>query len=462
MIQKLVRRLSKNELQTEQDDALKLIFLALTNFFIIGSYSILRSLKTSIFLGLVGKEYVPHTRIITIILLIPTMILYAKLVDRLKRYQLVYFFLGIYGILYLVFAYFLNHSVYGLHNTLTSPWRILGWSFEIFMDLYQVLIVGTFWSFVTSISTPSFANSNYGFIVAAARIGGILSTGLSILLLVTQAKLESWISIPFLVIVSAFFLIGAALCIYLLAKKISPNHLHGYQAAYDADKKSEHSSNKPTIWEGIKLMITEPYVLGIFAMVYGFEIVNAIFDYQMQVFVSLKYNNEVLAMTKFMLFYTLSFQIVGFFLAFFGTSKLPKKIGVQKCLLLMPITVIALALYVLALPNLLTTYIVCVIMRAAYYGFNQPVREILYIPTVKDIQFKAKAWTDSFGRSFSKTSGSVVNIATIASNSPYCAILIQSSFSLGIALIWVVIAFMVGKKYQTTIDRNEVIGKKST
>lgn len=458
MIQKLVRRLSKSELQTEQDDALKLIILALTNFFIIGSYSILRSLKTSIFLGLVGKEYAPHTRIITILLLIPTMILYAKLVDRLKRYQLVYFFLGVYGILCIVFAYFLNHSVYGLHNTLTSPWRLLGWSFEIFMDLYQALIVGTFWSFVNSVSTPSFANGNYGFIVAAARVGGILTPFLSLLLL-EKARFNSWTSIPLLIIISAFLLLGAAFCIYYLTKKVSPGHLHGYQAAYDADKKIERSSDKPTVWEGIKLMLTEPYVLGIFAMVYGFEIINVIFDYQMQVLMSIEHNNEILAMSTFMLFYTGTFQTLSLLLALFGTSTLPKKIGIQKCLLIMPITVALLTFCLLSLPKLSTIFIVCVIMRAVHYGFNQPIREILYIPTVKDIQFKSKAWIDSFGRSFSKTSGSVVNMATIASSVPYVALLIQSSFSLVIAFIWAFAAFMVGKKYQTTIENNEVIGK---
>lgn len=459
MIHKLVRYLRKNELQTETDDAFKLIFLALTNFFIIGSYSILRSLKTSIFLGLVGKEYAPHTRIVSIILLVPTMLLFAKLVDRLKRYQLVYLFLGIYGVLSLVFAYFLNHPAYGLHNTLTSPWRSLGWFFEIFMDLYQPLIVGTYWSFVNSVSTPSFASDNYGFIVSAARIGGILTPFLSLLLL-EKSTLASWNSIPLLIVVASLLLLGAACCIYSLTKKVSSDHLHGYEAAFQTDKASDKKASKPTVWEGLKLMLTQPYVLGIFAMVYGFEIINVIFDYQMQVLMSIEHNNEVMAMSSFMLIYTGTFQALSFFFAFFGTSTLPKKIGVKNCLIVMPITVVILTLTLLAIPKLSTIFIIMVVMRAMNYGFNQPIREILYIPTVKDIQFKSKAWIDSFGRSFSKTSGSVVNIATFSSV-PYIGLLIQSSFSIGVAAIWTIVAFMVGKKYQTTIERNEVIGKSS-
>lgn len=457
MIQKLIKYLPISEPQTDNNDYLKLIFLAITNFFIIGSYSILRSLKTSIFLGLVGKEYAPHTRIITIILLIPTMLLFAKLVDRLKRYQLVYLFLGIYGVLSLVFAYFLNHPIYGLHNTLTSPWRFLGWFFEIFMDLYQALIVGTYWSFVNSVSTPSFANKNYGFIVAAARVGGILTPFLSLWFLETGA-MESWNSIPILIVIAAFLLLGAGLCIYVLTQKVSSEQLHGYEAAYQADEDSEKKPSKPTVWEGLKLMITQPYVLGIFAMVYGFEIINVIFDYQMQVLMSIEHNNEVMAMSSFMFIYTGTFQALSFLLAVFGTSTLPKKIGVQNCLLIMPVTVILLTFCLLALPKLSMIFLIQVVMRAMNYGFNQPIREILYIPTVKDIQFKSKAWIDSFGRSFSKTSGSVVNIATFSSV-PYIGLLIQSSFSLTIAILWTVVSFFVGKKYTTTIEQNEVIGK---
>ncbi len=439
------------------DDTSKLIFLAIINFFVIGSYSILRSFKTSIFLGLVGKEYSPHTRLITIILLIPTMIIYSKLVDRFKRYQLVYLFLGFYVIVSVVFAYYLNHPYYGLSNTLTSPYRLLGWFFEIFMDLYQVLIVGTFWSFVNSVSTPKFANKNYGFIVAAAKIGGIMTPIISLLVL-EKTSLSVSTSIPILIITAAVFLFGAVVCVYLLTSKVSQDQLCGYKAAHKADSIVDKNKKRPFVCEGLRLMLSQPYVLGIFGMVYAFEIINVIYDYQMQVLMSIENQNDIMGMSSFMLIYTGTFQALSFLFAIFGTSTLPQKIGIQRCLLIMPSIVILLTLFLVSIPKLSTIFIIMVLMRALNYGFNQPIREILYIPTIKDIQFKSKAWIDSFGRSFSKTSGSVVNIAALSSI-PYIGLLIQSSCAIGISFVWLTISFFVGKKYNYTIEKNIVIGK---
>ena len=60
-------------------NSLKIILLGFSFFFIIGSYSVLRPLKASVFLALIGKEYVPIAKMISIIILFPCMLFYAKL-----------------------------------------------------------------------------------------------------------------------------------------------------------------------------------------------------------------------------------------------------------------------------------------------------------------------------------------------------------------------------------------------
>jgi ATP/ADP translocase len=98
-----------------------------------------------------------------------------------------------------------------------------------------------------------------------------------------------------------------------------------------------------------------------------------------------------------------------------------------------------------------------VVMRGLNYGFNDPLREILFIPTVKDIQFKSKAWIGSFGRTIAKTSGSSLNI--LATQAPHFIIAIQSAFSITLALAWAVVGILVGRKYLKTIASNAVIGE---
>lgn len=452
----IINRISRY-LEIDEHDSLKVILAACTLFFVIGSYSILRSLKTSIFLGFVGREYEPIAKILSIVIMIPVMLLYANIVDRFKRHQAVCLFIGFYAILAFVFAYLFAHPVYGLANTQTDPYRIVGWAFEIFMDLFQALIVGSFWSFLTSISTPEFASKSYGLIVAGSRIGGILTTLCSWLLL-EKTHIAGTVSIPLLTGATSIFLLLAAYCVYLIRHRIPSSHLHGYQAAYEAEIAKEKAHKKTGVFEGLRLMLTEPYVLGIFGLVFSFEVINIIFDYQMHVLMSIETNNQVHAMSSFMLFYTGTFQTLSLIFALFGTSKLVKHFGIQRCLLILPMLSIGLAILPILYPRLSMIFLVMVMLRATNYGFNRPLREMLFIPTIKDIQFKSKAWIDSFGRTFSKTTGSTINMIAIL-GAPYFCLLIESVFSIGLAIIWGLIALIVGRRYTKTIANNEVIGK---
>ena len=436
-------------------DYLKVILLGFSFFFIIGSYSILRPLKTSVFLGLVGKEYQPLTKFISLVILFPCLLLYAKLVDRLRRYQVVYFFFGLYFVGVILTALFLYHPVIGLSNTSTNPYRIFGWIFYLFIDLYSPLVVSTFWAFANSINSPEYAKNNYGRIVAFSRVGGI-ATSLGSWFLINHTNISYTTLIPYLLIGTSILLIFAGLCISRIIKKIPTKFLHGYEAAYKVEK--QKVTEKTGLWEGLKLMITKPYVFGIFGMVYSYEIISIIIDYQMQVLMSIETNNAVGKMSSFMFLYTASFQTLGLVFALFGTSALLRWIGVHKCILIMPVATAVLMAGLLSYPSLTAIFVIMVLLRALNYGFNAPVREILYIPTTKDIKFKSKSWIESFGRSLSKVSGSTFNLVSLAAN-PIFLIRVDSAAAIAISFVWGIISLSVGKKYKKTIDSNEVIGQ---
>lgn len=437
-------------------DIVKLLLSATTFFFVIGAYSVLRSLKTSIFLGFVGPEYEPYAKVIAILVTIPTMMIYSQVIDRLKKDQVVYFFIGLYGIFSLIFAYLFAHPVYGVANTQTDPYRLTGWLFEISMDLFQALVVGTFWSFINSISTPSFAGRSYGFIVAGSRLGGILTPFICWLIL-ENSNLPSTTTIPLMTAATSFLLFGAGYSTYLMRKMVPEEYLHGYEGAQTKEIRPEKKSSVFSLFEGSKLIVSQPYVLGIFGLVFSYEVINIIFDYQMHILMSVETNNNVLGMSTFMLLYTGTFQTLSLIFALVGTTTLLKIFGVRYCLMIMPFACMGLAILPIAYPRLIVIFVVMVILRALNYGFNHPLREILFIPTVKGIQFKSKAWIESFGRSLSKATGSGLNIASVA-HSSYMALLLGSSFSIVLSLLWLSIAYTVGRIYIKAIAGNKVIG----
>jgi AAA family ATP:ADP antiporter len=207
-------------------------------------------------------------------------------------------------------------------------------------------------------------------------------------------------------------------------------------------------------------MVTEPYVMGIFGMVCCFEIINIIFDYKMEVLMSIESHNNIHAMSKFMMFYTGSFQALSFIFAFLGTTTFLRYVGIRAGVFVMPLSIMVMSFALLIYPSLSTVFIVLVVSRALNYGFNNPMREVLYIPTIKDIQFKSKSWIDSFGRTISKSSGSAMNLLTAFQSAGVQAVLIFT-FVMSVSSLWLVIAYLMGRKYVKTVENNEVIGVNS-
>ncbi len=465
-------------LEANKYDRLKLLLLSGCYAMIIGSYSILKPIKNPVFFNIVGKEWQPFSRFFSIPFLILGILIYSKLVDRLRRYQVLIFFLSFYAITNLIFAYILQHPVYGLHNTNLSCWRFLGWTFYFYLDLYHGFVLSAFWAFTHSINSPEAAKKSYGIMVAFSKIGGIATPLLAAAWLRGHSN---YLSISILITVTTFLLSAAILMILQIKRKVPGYLLHGYEAAYQLEKErgkiaqkvekkekellerkeinysqyffNKIKSNFNSVFGGIKLMIMEPYVFGIFLTVFSYEAISAMLDYQMNIMISVAKQNNVVSMSSFILYYTATFQGLGLILALFGTAFLLKHLDVKICLLVMPIATILLAGGLMLFPSLTTIFIVMVILRALQYGFNYPTREILYIPTVKDIKFKSKAWIDSFGRGFSKLSGST------------CNIFFQTTGSFNVTLIlssmWIFVAMLVGKKYTQTVAANEVIGMKA-
>ena len=154
--------------------------------------------KAPIFCKIVGSDYIADAKIYSLFLLIPIIMLYSKLVDVLRRHQLLYVFTLFHGVLALVLAYYLAQPTIGLDNTTVGAHRSIGWIFYFFMESFCAFLSTTFWSFANSVNKPKDAKSYYGYFVAGSKVGGILGAGLLWLVLtVSQSSLPLFQSIHF-------------------------------------------------------------------------------------------------------------------------------------------------------------------------------------------------------------------------------------------------------------------------
>lgn len=457
-----VRQMIRGLFEIEPQERMKLFFLSLIYFLAVGAYTITRDLKSSIFLGTVGKEYIPWVKVISMLMLIPAIFLYSRLVDRVRRYQLLIIYSVFFGVANLIFAYYIGHPHIGILNTSAHPSRLFGWFFYFFVEGYSPFIVGVFWALANSVNSPAEAKRNYGYMVAGSKFGGMVSAALAwyIFNLSSQLlypSLTHVIAHQLILVVSTLFLALVPIAVILFVRMVPGHLLHGYEAAYQQEK-HQVASSKPSIFAGLEMFLKYPYVLGIFGMVFFYETVSTVLGY-LRLGAAETGAESISDVSKVLFEIAFKAHFVGFLISLIGTQALLSRLGTRICLLLIPFSMGGILFYLIFETSPYALRNAFVIFTALNYAFLAPVRESLYLPTVKEIKFKSKSWIDAFGSKFAKTAGSMFNVFAEKMGSSLM-LPVYSFFFAGIVCMWFVVAFLLGRRFEKAIIHNEVIGSK--
>ncbi len=452
---------------TNKYERLKFLLLTVCFAFVLGSYTIAKELKDSIFVNIVGSDYLPKAKLLVIFLLIPAALGYSRLVDVFRRYQLLAFYSLLYGVILAIFSLFLGHSTIGLYNTDTGPSRLFGWLFYFVLEGYSPFVVGVFWAFANSITNPKEAKNFYPMMVAGSKIGGIATALFAWYLLSNITILDSFgfsnpdvVSHQILMGLVSVMLLCVPLLLMFLMKVVPGQYLHGYEAVYQLEKKMSKTDKSETgVLPGIKLLLESPYVLGIFGLVFFYETLNVVLNFQRIVLLQ-SAAKTMAGFTASMFWQRFQMHGISMLLCFIGVQPLLRKFGVRRCLLFVPIFISVLLVYFVFTLTPDSIVYVFIGLGAINYSFSYPLREVLYIPTMKDMKFKAKAWIDTFGTKFSKGFGSLFaafSAGSIAGGGPVMGA--YSIFFSVLMFMWFVASWLLGKRYEKAIQNNEIIGK---
>jgi len=98
---------------------------------------------------------------------------------------------------------------------------------------------------------------------------------------------------------------------------------------------------------------------------------------------------------------------------------------------------------------------ITMLSRALAYAVNIPSKEMMYIPTSKEIQFKVKGWSDMFGsRALEMAGASVTNALRHSMES---LLFFGTAISLGIVFVWIGAARDVAQTNKRLVDNNEIL-----
>ena len=464
MISALMYKL-RLSLDLDRVERKKIFWLAVAFFCVIGAYTVLKEMKDVLFVQMVGARSMYQVKLISMFVLLPATLFYAKLVDVMSRFKLLCFYSILYGIFGLVVAYYLSDPVVGLANAVPSTHRWFGWFIYLFYEGLVPFVVSVFWAFANSVTKPDTAKKGYPIIIAGSKLGGMFTAGIAALMFTPNSFLGkmNFSSIAlhqFLLVFASLLLAFSPFVIYFLQQMSSQKSLHGYEAVHSHEKELEKKGESKTgVLSGLVMFQKYPYILGIFGMMFFYELVNVVLGIQRAVILQAT-SKSAAAFTGTMFYQRFWMHFLGFIVSFFGTRVLVKRLGERVCLFLIPLITGMLLVYFMVAYNEQAVLYVFMLLGMLNYAFSSPLREALYIPTVKDIRFKSKSWIESFGQRFAKGCGSGVIgiIQSVAAIGTPLYMALFSGFFAVIIFCWMIVAWLLGKKYVSVVKNKEVIG----
>jgi AAA family ATP:ADP antiporter len=444
----------------DREELKKFIFLGAIFAFTIGTYWLLRPLKDGLFITVSGGLNIPAAKIVSLLVVIPLAIMYTAIVDRYPRHKIFYVLCAVYGAMAFVFAYLFNHSVFGLDSKnlvhfiengkeyskhVTSFGRILGWAWYSYVESFGSLMAALFWAFAADTTKPESAKRGFGIIAMGAQIGGIIGPLISMM---GAQRLGASV----LMMIAGIAIFAMGLMIRAFMATIPLKQLEGY-------KEKKINSKKPKVktglFEGLKLLVSQPYLLSIFGIISIFEVINTIFDFKLKMLAGEFYKEA--ALISFLGKFGVIVNVVALLCLILGISNIGRKLGVKISLLILPALVaVSVVLVYLFGTLLIPVMLINVAVKALNYAFNQPIKEQLYIPTSKDTKYKAKAWMDMFGARGAKATGSSINVLVkVLSINAFLAV--SSFLSFGLIGIWLISALYAGNKHKEAIDADEIV-----
>lgn len=437
-------------------------------FLIIGSYWLLRLLKNTLLYKIAfpqalgwaadhGRLMQPVAKFWSPFIIIGLVLIYSKLVDLFEKHTLFYILISIYTILFggittmLAIRHFMGDVFLG--KTVLAT---LGWVSYFTIESFGSLIAALFWSFTASITTTDSAKRGYPMIAALAQLGAIFGSAPTL-------GVEQFGGI-WVLFLGATIAVGSTIFVMYYFMNTMPAHaLIGNKKAHDTEKKKEGFFEG--FASGIILLFTKPYLIGVLIVSTFYEIITQIIEYQMQSNACIypAYCTEA-GFAYFQGIYGVCVNILAFSMALLGTSYLIKRYGLRFCLLFFPICLGAafISLFIFFILGsqdagqlLWATFGVLIVAKGLGYAVNNPVKEIMYIPTSKDVKFKSKGWIDMFGSRTAKQTGAQV---TNAFKHSIPELMIYGTiFSLGLTAVWIMAAIYVGNKNRQLIKDNQII-----
>ncbi len=345
-------------------------------------------------------------------------VVFTILSRKYHRHQLTAIFSGFTIVLLSLFAF-----------TIDSGGDLIVWSFYLFGDLFNTLMVATFFVFLNDSVKPNDAKRLYGPVVLGGVAGGAAgSTFLRALIKDLSNPEWMWICVGLTVLIAV---------IAIAAGKLVDRQDLAVPAAKAVEP--EQAAANPAV-EGARLVLKSRYLLAIVAIVGLYEIVSTILDFQ---FTATLYGllDDAEAKSQLSTVYAIT-NWTGLAIQLLATTFIMQRFGLKIALLVMPFAILTNSVGFLILPIVWTGSLLNTTDNGFNYSLNQSAREALWTPTSRDEKYKAKAFIDMFVVRFAKALAVGLNLLISA-----LFVGIEGIRWLSIAVVLLIAVWMLAARY---------------
>jgi AAA family ATP:ADP antiporter len=412
-------------------------------FTVITTFWILKPIKKALFIDyykigghsfdlfgwqLSGPQAEMIAKIGNLVAVFLAVLVFTWLARSLRRQQLTYVFATFCFVVFLLFR-----------ALLPTAGEATVWSFYIFGDLYNSLMVATFFAFLNDSVSPLDARRLYGPVILGGVAGGAFSS-FCVRTFIDNFEPAGWAVICAGIMVVIAVIAGAA------GRWVDRR---GGAPTPESPVAKEFEQRASVALEGARLVIRSRYLLAIFGLVGIYEITSQLLDYQ--------FTATVVHYVKggtgghFATVYAIT-NVVALVVQLFVTANVMSRFGVKTALLVMPTLVLGASGLYLLLPILWIGSSLSTVDNGLNYSINQSARESLYTPLSRDEKYKAKAFIDMFLYRTAKVVAIGLALLLGSVVEEFTAVRLLSFLTIALAVVWISIARYAGDRFRAMTE----------
>ena len=316
----------------------------------------------------------------------------------------------------------------------------VGRAFFIWTSVFNLFVVSVFWSFMADLFTNEQGKRLFGFIAAAATVGGIVGAS------VTASTVES-LGVPTLLLVAAALLELGVFASRRLGA-IAP------QFATPAKPKAGDAAAAPTgdsraigggVLAGLTHALGSTYLLNICLYMLLYTILSTFLYFQQAAIVDASFASRG-ARTAFFARVDLLVNVLTLSAQVLLTGRVTRRLGVAATLTGVPLLTAIGFLWLGLAPAVAVVVGFLVLRRTGNFAFARPSREVLFTVVSREDKYKAKNFIDTvvyrLGDQVGAWSSSLVTMAGLGTGAIAWA-------AVPLALAWVANAWWLGRRQET-------------